>query len=111
MMEGDNRPLSEQYRVVAKKWVDQDNAARLLEETKTTVLEQRKNALVAQNPKMADAHAERIAKADPEWEEWIRNMVAARTEANRLKVQLKYIEMRHSEQQSFEATARAESRL
>lgn len=107
----DNLPLSEQFRLVAKKWVDQDDAARLLEETKTAVLEERKNALVLQNPSMADSHAERMAKADPEWHAWIRDMVKARTEANRLKLQLEYIRMRHSEHQSFEATKRAEMKL
>jgi dephospho-CoA kinase len=110
-MEGDNRPLSEQYRVIAKKWVDLDNAARLLEETKTTVLEERKNALVQQNEKLADNAAERQVKADPEWREWIEAMVKARTAANLAKVQLRYIEMRWSEQQSFEATRRAEMKL
>jgi hypothetical protein len=110
-MDGDNRPLSEQYRIVAKKWVELDAAARLLEDTKTTVLEERKNALVAQNEKLADAHAERQAKADPEWRKWLEDMVAARTAANLAKVQLRYLEMRHSEQQSFEATQRAEMKL
>ncbi len=106
-----NLPLSEQYRVIAKRWVDQDDAARLLEETKSAVLEERKNRLIETDPKMADSHAERQAKADPEWHEWVKNMVKQRTEANRLKVQLEYIRMRHSEQQSFEATARAEMKL
>jgi hypothetical protein len=110
-MEGDNRPLSEQYRIVAKKWVDLDNAARLLEATKTLTLEERKNALVEQNPRMADAHATRKAKADPEWRAWVESMVKARTEANLAKVQLDYIEMRSREQQSYEATQRAEMKL
>lgn len=111
MIEGDNRPISEQYRLVAKKWVALDNAARLLEESKTVVLEQRKNEIVRQNPKMADSHAERKAKADPAWQEWIANMVEARTKANLAKVQLEYLRMRHSEQQSTEATWRAEMKL
>ena len=34
----DNLPLSEQYRIVAKSWVDADAAANLLEETKSAVL-------------------------------------------------------------------------
>lgn len=106
-----NHSLADRYSMVAAKWVDEDNAARLLEETKSTTLEQRKNALVAKNPKMADAHAEREVKAAPEWEEWIKAMVNARTRANRLNMALKVIAMRHSEQQSFEATKRAEMKL
>ena len=106
-----NEPLSERYRKLAEKWVDEDNAARLLEETKTTVLQERKNKLVAKDPGMADAHAERMVKADPEWREWIEKMVAARTKANLSKVRMRYLEMRHAEHQSFEATKRHEMRL
>lgn len=103
----DNLPISEQYRVVAKKWVDQDNAARMLEETKTAVL----SSSMAKLGDVPVAHAERTVKSSPEWSEFIERMVEARTEANRLKVQLEYIRMKHSEQQSFEATARAEMKL
>jgi hypothetical protein len=30
-----NLPLSEQFRIVAKKWVDADSAASILEESKS----------------------------------------------------------------------------
>jgi len=33
-----NLPLSEQYRLIAKKWVDADAAASILEETKSAYL-------------------------------------------------------------------------
>ena len=36
-----DQPLSEQFRVVAKRWVDLDAAANLLEETKSAVLAQK----------------------------------------------------------------------
>lgn len=103
----DNLPTSEQYRVVAKKWVDQDNAARLLEETKTTVLSE----MMAKLGDIPVAHAERTVKSSPEWRGFIESMVDARTKANRFKVQLEYIRMKHGEQQSFEASKRAEMRL
>ncbi len=106
-----NQPLSEQFRIIAKQWVDADNAASLLEETKTTVLAQRKADLIKIEPDLADNAAERRVKADPEWEKWITEMVEARTKANRLKLQLEYIRMRHAEHQSFEASKRAEMRL
>jgi hypothetical protein len=44
-------------------------------------------------------------------EQYREAMVKARTAANLAKVQLRYIEMRWSEQQSFEATRRAEMKL
>ena len=107
MSEISNQPLSEQYRVIAKKWVDADNAARLLEETKSAVLSERMAAL----GDVPVSHAERDVKASDEWKEFIAKMVSTRSEANRLKLHLEYIRMRHSEQQSFEASKRAEMRL
>jgi hypothetical protein len=106
-MNAQNRPLSEQYRITAKAWVDADSAARLLEETKTAVLAQRMKAL----GDMPAAHSEREVKASPEWSDFISGMVKARTAANLKKVQLEYIKMQFSEYQSFEATKRAEMKL
>src|SRR5512139_389183 len=108
MTTGSNLPLSEQYRIVAKQWVDQDNAATILEETKSSVLAEMKAELIKADPNLADNAADRMVRATKEWREWVINMVNQRTMANRLRMQLKYIEMRHSEHQSFEATKRAE---
>ena len=102
-----DRPISEEYRIVAKQWVDADNAARMLEESKTAVLSQK----MAEQGDMPVSSAERNVKASPEWYEFIEKMVTARTTANRLKVQLEYIRMKSSEHQSFEATKRAEMKL
>jgi len=102
-----NKPISEQFRIVAKQWVDADNAARLLEETKTAVLAQR----MAAEGDIPAAHAERNVKASDEWHAFIHGLVDARTAANRLKVQLEFIRMQASEHQSFEATKRAEMKL
>lgn len=103
----DNKPISEQFRIVAKQWVDADNAARMLEESKTAVLSQR----MAQLGDVPVSHAEREVKSSQEWQDWIRGMVEARTRANLLKVQLEYVRMKFSEAQSFEATKRAEMKL
>jgi hypothetical protein len=80
--------LSEQFRIVAKKWVEADSAAY-----------------------MPVSRAETIVKASDEWSDFIAKMIEARKHASLLKVQLEYIRMRFSEQQSIEATARAERRL
>jgi hypothetical protein len=105
------RPISEQYRIVAKQWVDADAAARLLEDLKTTTLEQKKSDHIAEHGTMPDNKAEREVKSSEDWEDFIRQMVDARTEANKKKAQLEYIRMKFSEWQSKEATARAERRL
>ena len=103
-----NQPLSEQYRLAALEWVELDAAARLLEDTKSVQLAQRMKAL---DGAPSVASAERDVKATPEWEADIKAMVEARTKANHSKVKLEWIRMRHAEQQSFEATKRAEMKL
>jgi hypothetical protein len=99
--------ISEQYRLAAKEWVDADRAASLLEDCKTPTLSQKMLAL----GDMPVSKAEMIIKGSPEWREYLEAMVEARTQANLLKVKTEWLKMRHSEQQSSEATARAEMKL
>lgn len=100
-------PVSEQYRIVAKKWVDADAAASLLEESKSSFLAK----MMSEHGDMPVSRAEMNVKASVEWQEYIRAMVEARQKAALLKVQLEYIRMRFSEEQSYEATKRAEMKL
>lgn len=102
-----NLPLSEQYRVVAKAYVDADSAASLLEETKSAVLARMMLSL----GDMPVSRAEMQVKASDDWSEFVTNMVKAREKAAFLKVKLEYIRMKFSEQQSIEASKRAEMRL
>lgn len=105
------RPISEQFRIVAKSWVMADASARLLEEMKTTRLEQQKQRLIEVEGDMPDSHAERRVKATPEWETYIQGMVDAKTEANMRKAQMEFLRMRFTEIQDANASARAERRL
>lgn len=105
------QPISEQFRVVAKQWVDADAAASLMEELKTTTLEKIKSRLISDDGPMPDNTATRLAKCSDDWEEYLRSMCKHRADANRLKVQLEYIRMRHREWIAADATARAEMRL
>lgn len=100
-------PISERYRLVAKEWVELDHAARLMEETKSAVLSQKMAAL----GDMPVSKAELSVKASNEWHEFVTSLVDARTAANFKKVELEWIRMRFSEQQSREATERAERKL
>lgn len=102
-----NLPLSEQYRIVAKKWVDCDAAANILEECKSGFLAQQ----MAGQGDMPVSRAEMNVKSSNEWHEYVTKMVEARKQASLLKAQLEYIRMRFSEQQSHEATKRAEMKL
>ena len=103
----DNRPISEEYRIVAKKWVDADSAANMLEETKSAYLSQ----LMLEHGDIAVSKAETLVKGSASWRDYVEKMVTARKEANLLKVQLKYIEMKYHEWQSDNATRRAEMKL
>ena len=100
-------PISEQWRLAARDWVEMDAAARMLDEGKTTFLAQRKAAL----GDIPDSKAERLVKSSPEWSDYIKKMVNAKTAANRQKIELDYLRMRHMEWTSEEANARSERKL
>ena len=99
-----NQPLSEQFRIVAKKWVDADSAASMLEETKSAVL----SKWMSEMGDMPVSKAEMAVKASDKWVDYIKSMVEARQQAAMLKVQLEYIRMRFHEWQSHAANRRAE---
>lgn len=107
MSDHSNTMLSEQFRLAAKAWVDLDSAANMLEETKSAVLSQKMAAL----GDMPVSRAELQIKASDEWQEFVARMVKAREAANLAKVRLEWIRMKFSEQQSLEATKRAEMKL
>ncbi len=99
--------ISEQFRFAALEWADLDNAARMLDEGKTTYLAQQK-ALLGDIP---DSHAEKQVKASPQWADYIKNMVRTKTQANKARVQVDYLKMKFQEWQSAEANARAERKM
>jgi hypothetical protein len=107
MNEAANLPWSEQYRLVAKQWVDADAAANVLEELKSATLSQMMLAL----GDMPVSRAEMNVKAGEDWSGYVKDMVSKRAAANKLKVQLEYLRMKFSEWQSENATKRAEMRL
>jgi|SRR5262245_2647735 len=104
-------PISEQYRVAAEVWGDAEAAADILEQLKSVVLEQKKCVLIASNPGMSDAAAERLVKASQEWELHVREICDARSTANKLRQELEVIRMRHREWIAGNADARQEQRL
>lgn len=93
------RPISEEFRVVAKQWADAESAASLLKGTKKDVLEKLK-ANVIGDGSMPDNKAERLARISEEWGEFKRAMLEAEDKARRLHLQLEYIRMKHKERVS-----------
>jgi hypothetical protein len=102
-----NEPISLQYGRLGEAWADAEAAARAMEEAKTSVLAQRMMSL----GDMPVSKAEMQVKASKEWQEYIRSLGAARTKANKLKIQLEVLRMRHSEWINQTATERHVSRL
>lgn len=88
------KPISEQFRIVARAWVDAEAAAQLLDETKSSVLAQKMSAL----GDMAVNKAEMTVKASKDWHDHLRTIVDARREANLKKVHMDYLRMREREQ-------------
>lgn len=99
------RPLSEEFRIIAKQWVDAHAAANILEETKSAVLSR---LMMNLGREVSVSRAEMEVKAGGDWKEHIEKMVEARKQADLLRVQMKWIEMRFSEWQSADANQRKE---
>lgn len=106
-MADDNRPWSEIVYEKHCDWIDKDNAARMLEDTKSLVFAQRCAGLgdVAVN------RAELTIKASPEWYEYVVKIVESRTTANKAKAELELVRTKKEEFFNSEANHRAESRL
>lgn len=100
-------PFSERFRLAAENWADLENAARILEETKSLVMAQRQTQL----GEMPVNRAEQTIKASAGWGQHVESIVEARKQANLAKVKMEYEKMRFHEQQGREANARAELRL
>lgn len=102
-----NLPWSEQYRIVAKQWVDADAAANVFEEMKTANLAR----LMAQEGDLPVSRAEMNVKASEAWRSYLKEMLDARKRATLLKVQMEYLRMKFQEWSSENANKRAEMRL
>ena len=102
-----DRPISEEFRLVARAWVEADKAASIFEESKSAVLSQ----MMMKRGDMPVSKAEMQVKGSPEWQEYIDKMVDARSEANLKKVQLEYIRLKFAEWQSADANARRERQM
>jgi hypothetical protein len=105
------RPLSEIYRLTGEEWADADAAAELFTELKTATLSKMKTTLIAERGDMPEARAERIVKSSPAWEKYIRDMVAAKQTANKLKVRLDSLKIVNREEIDRNANSRAERRF
>ena len=102
-----NLPISEQFERKAHEWVDADAAAEILEQTKSAVFAE---MLLAHGP-IAHNRAEALSKASPAWAEHVATIVEARRKANRLKVDMEVMRMRHREWIAQDANQRTAARF
>jgi hypothetical protein len=106
-----NQPISEQWHRAARDWVEAEDAAQLLEETKSSVFSEMVNKVKEGEPGMAHNAAESLVKASSEWRDYVKQIVKARTKANYAKVERDYMRMRFSEWVSEDANHRQGARL
>ena len=93
-MNGDNRPWSEIWHEAAQDWVDKQDAADILENTKTAVLAQKCSML----GEMAVNKAEQTVKASREWHDHLEVIAKAKKVANAAWVEMEYYKMKFNVQ-------------
>lgn len=107
MMEGENRPYSEIYRMAGEDWADKEAAAQLLEDSKSAVMAQWQTEL----GDIPVNRAEQIVKASARWRDYIQDTVDSRRAANKAKVYLESVKMRAMELHAAEANQRTEMKI
>jgi len=107
-----DKPISEQFRLVAKKYAELNKASQMLEESKTSILSQMiQDVILNSDDKIAHNQAEREVKASLEWRDYLKKMVDAKYETNLAKLQVEHIRMRFTEWQMQTASARDERKM
>ena len=101
------RPISEQFRIVARQWVADDEAASILEESKSAVLSQ----MMLKQGDVPVSKAEMRVKGSSEWQDYLDKMVSARAAANLRKVQLDYLRMRERKEDREAWNERTERKM
>lgn len=102
-----NLSIADMYLEASNTWCDLENAASLLEDTKSIIFSQ----FVLKQQASSVAKAELLARTLPEWKEHVEKIVEARTAANKAKVKVEYLKMRGWEETSKAADNRIQSKL
>lgn len=94
----------EQWRLRAAVWLDAQEAADLLRETKNDIFAEIKSK---QDGK-SEAERDRMARMSDEWKEFRNSMLQAEAQARRLKFRMTYEDMKFRAWQTENANARRE---
>lgn len=96
----------EKWRLQMEKWLDLQEAADLLQETKSEVFAQ----ITSEMDGTTNAEKERQARLSERWNEFNNNRIEANSKARRAKAGVKYCDMKFTAANSAAANARAERR-
>jgi hypothetical protein len=94
----------EKWRIAAAEWLDLQEAADILRETKNDVLAE----MTALAQGSSHAEKDRNARMSDEWKEFRAKMLDAEAKARRSRLRLKYHDMKFNAERSANANARAE---
>jgi hypothetical protein len=103
----DNKDYPRWIKEAHDDWNDKDHAARMLEDTKTLVFNQKCAAL----GDIPVNRAEQTIKASKDWHDYVVTIVEAKTEANRAWAEYEYRKNQYDMWKNEEANHRAEARL
>lgn len=108
-MPAHERPLSEQYRLVAKRFAEAYGQATFMENTRSGELSKLiKKRMETANEKITRAAAEMDVKASEEWYDFNHRLAQAKEHVEILRAQKKYIEMQAWERTDANANRRKE---
>jgi hypothetical protein len=103
------RPLSEQYRIVAKQFAEAYGRATFMENTRSGELAKMiKKRMDEANEKITRATAEMDVKASEDWYDFNERLALAKEKVEILRSQKKYIEMQAWERTNADANKRKE---
>ena len=94
----------EKWRLAAAEWLDLQEAADILRETKSDVFAE----IASLQDAKSEAEKQRIARISEQWKTHRDKMLRAEADARRSKMRLKFAEMMFEAKRSENANARAE---
>jgi len=101
--------LREEWRILAKMWVQADSRVDELEEGRKMLLAELKLALIKAGSKITASEDE--ARTSPQFKSYVRKYHDAKRAANDLKIDMKNAELAYWERNNAEATERSERRM
>lgn len=111
------RPISEQYRLVGERYVAARKAFKKLDDTEKVRLARLKQKYMDgcraldRTVKITDAAAERHVFASQEWEDYLQHKIELDAEMGLLRIEMDELKMRHEEQRERSANTRNERYL